>query len=352
MVVGVAVLLTGCWDQRPVESRAAVAAIGVDPTPKPGVLAYTFVFPDATITASSVASTKPSQEFYSVTVTAPSLFFALKQVQSKQSRALYLGQVRIVALSTALPPATWRQTLFTMADSGRFVMTMWLVGTADARRLVEEVPPTDVVPEVALYRAMTCRCQAIHWPGRGWRVWDMAATPGVSIHVADVTTTGSTFAVRSLLVIGSHAQPWNAQASAGWAYLTGHINRDMMAVTVGGVPVTIALIRGSSHAHIQEQQGHLVVQDDLTYSGVLVSGAQSGANLPSDGHVEQAVAAHLHDAVWAAWQMARRTDTDPMGWHRDAAWIDRRWARPPQDWHGWQLKPVVHFTLREEGVLR
>lgn len=345
-------VLTGCWDQRPVESRAAVAAIGIDPTQVRGIQRYTFMFPDSTITASSLPATTSAQEFYPLIVTAPSLLLALKQVQAQQSRALYLGQVRIVALATALPASMWQQTLFSMADSGRFVLTLWVVGTPDAKRLVELTPRSEVVPEVALYRALTCHCQAIRWPGRGWRVWAMAATPGVSIHVADVAVSRHTFGLRSLLVVGPQAKPWSAHATTGWAYLTGHVNHDLMAVTVGKVRVTVALIRGTSQLRIRGHLDHVVVTDTLRYSGVLVVGSTPQSPDLSDAAVERAVMTKIRDDMEAAWHASIRTGTDPMGWHRDATWVDMRWTHPVSDWNGWHLVPVVHFTLREEGILR
>ncbi len=345
-------VLTGCWDQRPVESRAAVAAIGIDPTPFRGIQRYTFMFPDSTITASSLSSTTRSQEFYPLSVTAPSLLLALKQLQAKQSRALYLGQVRIVAFSTALPASIWSQTMFDMADSARFVLTLWVVGTVDAQRLVELTPSSEVVPEVALYRALTCHCQPVQWPGRGWRIWDMAATPGVSIHAADVAVSSHAFAIHSLLVVGHRVQPWSEPATTGWAYLTGHINHDLKAVTVGGAPVTVALIRGTSNLQIRGTPHHVVVTDDLHYSGVLIEGGATAGRTPSDAAVERAVTTQIQHDIQAAWQASMHTGTDPMGWHRDATWVDQRWTSPVSDWKGWRLDPVVHFTLREEGILR
>lgn len=346
------VTLTGCWDQRPVESRVAVAAIGIDPSNVPGNQRYTFLFPNPSLTASHLASVSHSQEFYPITVTAPSLMIALRKIQASQSRALYLGQVRIVALSSALPTSVWRQILFNMADSGRFVLTLWVVGTANAQRLVEQILPSNVVPEVALYQALTCHCQALLWPGRGWQVWDMAATPGVSIHVADVVASSQKISIHSLLVVGKTPKPWSQQETTGWAYLTGHVNHNMMTVKVGDEHATVALIRGNSQPSIRRVGDHIVVTDTLRYSGILVAGSAPGNNLPSDTLVERAISRKIQHVTQMAWHMAHVTGTDPMGWHRDAQWVDMRWASPAHDWRGWELNESVHFVLRDEGVLR
>lgn len=349
--------LTGCWDQKPVESRAAVAAIGIDPAKTHGLQRYTFVFPDVTVTASSLASTTNGQEFFSFTVTAPSLIDALNRVQSHESRSLYLGQVRIVALSTRLSAPVWRRTLYTMADAGRFVLTFWVVAASHARQVVTLEPPTEVVPEVALYRALNCHCQPIRWPGRGWKMWTNATSHDGSLKATDVNVVGRTFVLGPLVVMGSHAVKWSASATKGWAYLTGHVEHEISMVHLHGHLMGVGLIRGNSTVSFHRTTNGVHVTDQMMYSGVLMEspfehGARNENARLQDQAIESAVAHQISAEAMQAWRTAQTTHADPMGWHRDASWNDSRFSAAIGNWHGWHLHTIVHFTLREEGVLR
>lgn len=346
-------LMTGCWDQHPVETRAAVAEIGIDPGSGPGSYRYTFTFPNVTTSVGSLASTPASQEFYSIQVSAPNLLQALQAARRRESRSLYLGQVRILCLSTHLSPATWRSTLNTMADSGRFVLTTWLVAAPNANQVVSLSPPVEVVPEVGLYNAMVCRCQAIRWPGRTWQIWSDMVTSGVSPAVVDVQRQGSEFRLSHLEVLGDQAlSAWNAQPTDGWAYLTGRMVKDTLTVPVDGQPIVVGLIRGHSRLHFTIHGDHIGVSDALSYSGVLFGVPADHDTLELNNAVQRRVEHTILELTQSAWAKALQSHTDPMGWHRDARWVNDNIPEGPISWQHWSLHTTVHFKLREEGVLR
>lgn len=69
-LLGIALLIiTGCWDQRPVEGRALVEAVGVAPTNQAGLWQWTFVSPSPTESIDTMA-TSPAQEVYAIIVRA------------------------------------------------------------------------------------------------------------------------------------------------------------------------------------------------------------------------------------------------------------------------------------------
>ena len=352
-LLGAVLGLPGCWDQHPVETRAAVTAIGIDPGPQPGEQRYTLTFPNVTTTTSSLATTQAGQQFYTVSVVAPSLLPALAAAQRQESRTLYLGQVRILCLSTHLPRAIWTRTLTAMADSGRFVMTTWVVAAPLARAVVTLTPPVEVVPEVGLYQALACHCQGIRWPGRAWRVWAESVTPGVSAAVTAVVPLRPQFQLTRIAVLGPHRLVlWSTAATAGWAYLTGRVVHDVMTVSVQHAPVVVSLIRGTAHVHFRAQGPDVTAVASLRYSGILLGEPGGPDALRRDRAVELTMAHQIQRRVQAAWMAAQVTDTDPMGWHRDAAWSDPQAAAAIARWQGWSLETTVHFTLREEGNVR
>lgn len=353
LMLSVGVGLTGCWDQHPVEDRAAVAAIGIDPGNQADDYRYTFTFPNVATTTTSVATIPSAQQFYTLTVFAPNLLAALTAVQRRESRTLYLGQVRIVCLSSRLPASVWTQTLNSMADSGRFVLTTWIVAAPRASAIVGLAPPVEVVPEVALYNALACRCQAIRWPGRAWRTWANLVTPGVSAAVAWVRPQADHFVLSRLLVVGPHRlTAWSPLATAGWAYLTGQVLSATLTVNVNTHPAVVALIRGHTQWHVRDRDGNLTAYADLDYSGVLVGVPGGEDSLARNAVVQAAVVKAIQQRVQRAWSTATATQSDPMGWHRDARWSDDDLPVHTTSWRHWSLVTRVRFRLREEGVLR
>ena len=353
-VVTVACLsgITGCWDEKPVEWRAVVASIGIDPTCQPGIERYTFTFPNVTLTTSSLSTTPANQEFYIITLRSRSLMSALSALEDRQSRSLYVGEVRVLVLSTRLAPHAWESALNAAADSGRFILTFWTVATPNAATLVRLVPPMEVVPEVALYRALNCKCQPIVWPGRAWRLWQESVTPGISPVVAEAVPEDDTFRLGPLTVLGKKTWVWNSQASRGWAYLTSHIHRESMIVQVPQGRFTLGLIRGHARISFRFDRDTVRIVDRLSYFGSLTTNVPLAHSVELDRALERVASSRIYADAEAAWHRALATSTDPMGWHRDAHWTDARIPTSPQpSWRGWSLTVIVHFTVRDDGVL-
>lgn len=344
--------LTGCWDQHPVDTRAAIAAIGIDPGPAPGEQRYVFVFPNVTTTAGSLSSISPSRQFYTIPVVATGLLAALATAQRQESRTLYLGQVRILYLSTKLSTKVWRRTLVTMADSGRFVLTTWVVAAPNASRAVSVVSPVEVVPEVGLYNALVCHCQNIRWPGRGWRVWAAVATPGISPAVVRAIPVQDRFRLSDIAVLGAHhVVLWPSAATLGWAYLTGRVTQGAMTVRVGHARRDVGLIRGTRQLRFVTHGSHVTALLHLDYTGVLFSVPGGTDSVRQNRAVEAAVVQQIQNDIQAAWAEAQQSQTDPMGWHRDAGWSGLP-VTQTITWRHWSWAATVNFTLREEGILR
>ena len=353
VVVILGAALTGCWDQHPVEFRGAVAAIGIDPSGVRGQYRYTFLFPNVTVTTTSIESLAPNDQFFTITADAPTLEKAIDAIQRRQSRVLYLGQIRILCVSSHLPFAVWRDTLQEAADSGRFVLTFWLLTAPNAQQVVGLTPPSDVVPDVALYRALNSRAQPVLWPGRAWRIWAQMVTKGISPAVVEVHPTANEVVLHQLAVLSSRPVMWSPTASEGWAFIVGRVERGTMALRVGDQMVTVGLIRGHTGLRVVPTARGAIVRANLRYSGNLIGGSLRPEDSPAeDRRVEQLVAARIQQRVLEAWRAAIVTRTDPMGFHRLGQWSDTRLSPSVSDWSGWTLHLQVRFTLRDEGVLR
>ncbi len=353
-------LLSGCWDQRPVETRAAILAIGVDPGPRKGLLRVTFVFPNVTLTAGSLTSVPSGQETFTMTVIASTLAAAISTVQREQSRAIYLGQVRVVALSTRLAPRIWMTSLHDLTQMGTMVLSFWVVATANANKLVALHPPTEMVPEVALYRALSCKCQDLRWPGRAWSVWTNAVTPGVTLAVADVSanSTTNTFSLKTLAILARDGvSTWSLEATTGWAYLTGRSLAESVSIRMpSGDLASIGHIHGTTQLKFTGTVGHVHLVDTVRLQGTVLGGGAEMGSGKRDPALTEDVSRTIRQACDAAIQAAIDGHVDPFGWHRDLIW--RRGAAffpAPAgtiSWQGWRVAVHVTFQIRNEGVLR
>ncbi len=346
--------LTGCWDQRPVETRAAVTAIGIDPGKHPGLYRFTFVFPNVTTTTTSIATTPATQEFFHYTVSAANLADAFSAIQRRQSRVLYLGQIRLLALSTRVPSEVWRRFLQTAVQSGPMVLTFVVVGTSNAQSLVALVPPSEVVPELALYRTLTCDCQPFLVASRAWHVWVQMETPGITPIVPQVMVHEDNYVLRGIdLLAPGRPVTWPLADTWGWAYATGHVHEGTVTVNERGEPVTVGRILGHQDLSFHVLDGRIVLNDHLRYTGQLVAGGDALGNpITTDRTIERAVASRLLTMAQQAVKRAQASGTDPFGWHRDLHWTDASAASPGLSWRRWQVRLTVQFLLQNEGVLR
>ena len=346
---------SGCWDQRPVETRAAVTSIGVDPGHRPGLYRFTVVFPNVTTTAGTISTVPANQEYFHETVQAPSLLDAFQSIQRRQSRSLYLGQVRVLALSTHLAPQDWHTMLEEAAGAGKVVLTFVVVGTNNAHRLVTLIPPTEAVPELALYRALTCNCQPVKIPNRAWHVWDQMNTPGVTPIVIHVSVTRGVFSQDGLdLVTPHHIISWPFPTVVGWAYLLGRVRKGMVTIPVQRGTVIVARIHGTAHLSSHPQGSLVSAVDQLTYTGRLAGGHFPVRHLSQVEHqLTPIIARRILALCDNTWHQAQRIQADPFGWHRSLLWQNTTEGfRTLTTWKAWHVTFVVHFHIHSQGVLQ
>ncbi|NMP22041.1 hypothetical protein HIJ39_06700 [Sulfobacillus sp. DSM 109850] len=225
-------LLSGCWDQRPVEGRVLVEAVGVAPTTRPDTWAWTFVFPNPTESVSSLSSLSPSDQIYAVTVSAATWTGALLKAQERTTRDLYFGQFRVLAISPRLPAASWDRLISTFNRSGRVLKTFWIVAGHPAAAVVATAPVSEGAPLYALFKLLACHCQPYFWAQRAWQVWDRLTTPGVKAPTVPVITVAGPHVLNTAFAtVGPRrVSISSACTSAGWAYLTQHVVKGGLVV--------------------------------------------------------------------------------------------------------------------------
>ncbi len=349
-------LIAGCWDQRPVEGRALVEAVGVAPTGRRGVWQWTFVLPNPTESVSTLGTLPPSEEVYAVTVSAPTWTAALLATQQQTTRDLYFGQFRVLALSPRLPASAWARIIATVNRSGRLLKTFWIVDADPAGLVVRTPTRTEGAPLYGLFKLLSCHCQPYTWGQRAWQVWSRLMTPGVTPLVPVIRAVPQRGIQNPrMAVLGSRQViQWSAAASAGWAYLTQHVVKGGLTVQAAGHRVGLNRVQGASHVTFTRAGSRIDVTDRLTYRGELEDAPLS---LPLTLATKTAIAAQASRAIdqlgEQAIRSAQQQKVDPFGWHRDLEWTRNRSGSPwptPISWAGWSVHLIVHFRITGEGV--
>ncbi len=226
-MTGMALSLTGGWDQRTLTSRASALALPVIPTTR-DMFRWTFYFPNPAITISnSLSNLSSSQQLYPASALAPSINLAIERVQSQLVHDHYLRQLehlmvsphmRASALSVLLNGYNANgidpKTVYLMADPGQFGRQLPVSpqGTAPSNYLTRYLSP------LALWRRL-------------WQVWNGSVTSVLKRHSAllrwgVLATAGGlllrvTSAVPSTLMVRELLFHWLNPLGLGWAYVAG-----------------------------------------------------------------------------------------------------------------------------------
>ncbi len=348
-------MLTGCWDQRPVEGRALVEAVGVAPTNRTGLWQWTFVSPSPTESTDTMA-TAPAQEVYAITVRARTWTGALLAAQQETTRDLYFGQFRVLALSPRIPAPMFGRLIATFNRSGRILKTFWIVVAHPVSSVVATPPITEGTPLYGLFKLLSCHCQPYTWGQRAWQTWDRMATSGVTPILPMIQLIRqNVIQNREMAVLGSHGlQVWSPDASIGWAYLTQHVVKGGITVPTKMGRVGLNRIRGTSHVSFSVRGSTVHLTDRLSYHGAVEDVPPALALTPATKQaIATAVAGRILSLSQSAVDTAEHDQVDPFGWHRDVDWAlnqpGRAWPAPIP-WTDWVVRLRVEFHVRGEGV--
>lgn len=351
-------LLTGCWDQRPIEQRAIVVAIGVSAHDR-----WTFLFPNVAVTASSLSSLGETKQFYAIEVHAPSYTVALHRVQLQSSRQVSMGDLEVIDVSSDLTGSQLSRIVDAMTLSGSVPSQVWLTASQTSpSMLVMQHPPQTIVPVYYLSSYFSCHgCHAAGYGVRAWEWWDQWETPGVSPILPMFTPTAQGAAVRQMLVYGGHGAPrlMPRTVTEGYAYLTGKVHSGTLRILVDGQPFVITPIVGQASSQVRLTPTTVDVRVTLHAQGEMqMADMRPGIILTPaiERAVDQAAGRRLVQLSLAAIDWANHTHTDPFGYAKRAAWFQTAVAQsiPPQQLVTLPIDAQVmaQVVVQGEGLVR
>jgi hypothetical protein len=310
--------LAGCGAARPIENRAIVLALGVDPTGAAGpgadsALAWTFAFPNVTATASNIAGLTPTNDLFLVHVVAPDFASAVTRLQDRLSREPYLGDLESVALNLALDGATARTIVSDVNQDAVIPTSFMLVATpAATSRLLSLPTRQEIVPRYFLGTYFTCTwCHSFDWRVPGWEWWSRSLSPGAAPFAPILVPTATNLAWAGVAVYPERGKAlvMAPDVAAGLAYVAGRVTADAFTTAAGGRQVSVVRLSSWSRASARLVGGAVDADLRIAVHGTLTSPPVAA---PADTLcvARTLLARHVLDHVVAAvaWADAHRVD--------------------------------------------
>lgn len=348
-------VLTGCWDQRAPQNTAVVLAIAVSDRNE-----WTFLFPNPTVTVSSLSSLSNTKQYYSITVQAPSFAEAFQEVQRRSARAIFVGDLKLLVVSDALTVERLTPILEGLVFNGVVPAKLWLAASAAApESLLLHVSPQTIVPVYYLSSYFDCvACHPVDLGTRLWEWWDRLMTPGVSPTMPLVLPTAQGADVRQILVYPTRGQPlvMPQAVTEGWAFLTGKVRSSALNVQVDGQRYVVAPIRARTFTTVTLTTQAVNVKVVIHAQGQIAELPHNISARATELAVARATSEEIVRLCLDALTWANRTQTDPFGYAERAAWFQNEVAAtiPPRQWVHLPIQARVRaqVVVQGEGVAR
>ncbi|SMC02177.1 Spore germination B3/ GerAC like, C-terminal [Sulfobacillus thermosulfidooxidans DSM 9293] len=349
-------LITGCWDQRPIEQEAIVVGMGVTRHHQ-----WTMVFPNVAVSVGSLTGIPPSQQFYAVTVKAKTWPQALEEAQAAIDRNISFGELQVLALDRHLPTSSVAEIVDALNAMGPIPATFWLIAAQRGpSSLLTRSSPQTIVPYYYLSTYFDCtNCHAINLDQREWQWWAQSETPGISPYMPLVVPISGGITVRQILVYPPQGSPqlMPVPATTGFAYLTGRVLHSVLTVPVDSYKFVLGKVGESVKVHAHFVSQAVSVRVTIHAHGIIMS---TPPGVVVTRHMEE-VASEKAAQVIAAYALsairwANKTHTDPFGFAKSAAWAHPILAAQFSPEKLTQLpiraQVTVKFQVLGEGVSR
>ncbi|OLZ10592.1 hypothetical protein BFX06_08430 [Sulfobacillus thermosulfidooxidans] len=345
--------LTGCWDNRPVDSRALVFTLGIEPSPKQNEFRMIFQFPTPPAMAKySKGSGGSSQTppVADIVGQGKSVAQCFNAAQSQVSRDLYLGQIQLIAISTQLSAPLLTRVLYSLDRIGTLDQTPFLFATSQPLEKVMSVN-TDQEDFPTLYYTTLFACQRCQTDALGVRLWQFAAnaaTPGVDPYLPQVTVKTKTDEIDvDRIALYQHLRyvgTLDANQTMTFGILKGLAHK--VSLFLPREEATLRAIHGPAHLTVTEHNGAVYATFNIklhsTLEGIKTQTETEGqlAELSREG---SAILAHR---CLALLQNLQKMDVDPLGVGRKFDWRYPQEFTSFKHWH--QEYPKVHMSVHVE----
>lgn len=342
------VSMSGCWDNVPLDHRAAVLSMNFEPAKKGQNIITEFSTPTPSSMASSSgnsASSSSGKQFVVTSGTGASLATSFNVAQAKIARELYLGHLDLFALSTALSPQQLKNIVFSAMRMGTMDQTPYVVAFSGSAKKSIDIKTAAKYPSEyfnTLYSCATCQVTSL-----GVRFWQMAqrlTTPGVDIVIPYIKPGSSTY-IADQLALYRHYQFITTTTSAqtlSYGFITGAAHKD--AINLPTVYNTsLRAIKGTSHLSTSVHRGQVTATFTINLLSTLGT-INTGTETVQQLHQMAIAASQKISRRCAAFlKFTQKEDVDPLGVGRMLDWQHPTFFDHIAHWH--TIYPHVHMIV-------
>ncbi len=354
-------LLTGCWDDRPVEERGMVLMLGISPNAHHGVTLY-FEVPTASgltsLTSGGSSGSGSGPKFIVYRGQGDNFSDAFTNAQGKTNEDIYLGQLQVIALSTRLSPRAFTVIDATLARLGPMDKSADAVAVSGSMAKFMAFSPVGTsLPGLYLASLFACRhCQTAHLARTVWsrekRLW----SPTTSVWVPLITTNATTFIVDRIVVYHGY-QPTiilTPHQTRTLGFLLGITAKAPLTVPMSVGIISLRAVRAHPHFRTMPESGgkvliHLTVSLSATLDGVPPNVT---ITTPLLHELEAKADTLLSHRMLKILLMLQKKDSNPLGFGRSYVWFHQDFTTWPTLYRQATIAVTARIHVHQLGDLQ
>ncbi len=347
-----AVTMTGCWDNQPLNTRTLVLAMGFYPGPKPGTVQVDFAYP----TPSGLASSNPTSgsggssstpSFGTLTGIGSTLAEAFSAAQAKTSHDLYLGHTVLLVFSTQLKPTELKRLTDALNRIGTLDKTPFVAASpAPFDKVVGVKMPQEEFPSLYYEQLFSCTtCSQLTLGLRLWQMMERLVTPGVDLVLPVLTPTPEGPAVDRVAIYHKFQYATTLTPKQTTAYgIAAGLSKKTGVYLPRYWQADFNAVSDTSTVSARTQGGSVDATVALKVTATLQSLSTGTESAHQLSVLSKQLSKILAGEVLQFLDTTQKNDTDVLGVGRSLSWSNPQTFSAIPSWHA--EYPKVHFTVK------
>lgn len=325
VVVGalLALPLAGCWNNRSIEHRAIVLALGID-RGKDGNLETLYQIPAPQALSGFANGSSQGPTSFVIQGEGPTMGKAATFAQAKSDRELFFGHIQLVLFSGALTPPEVARAADYLARTGPLNKSAFVAVTPRSVAGALAYEPR-AARFSALYFATLFSCTTCQEVGLAHRLWDFEqryATPGADNWLPIITPSGADYRVSQVAIYRGPVLTLSLTPAQTvfFGYLIGKPAKAALSVPTAFGPVGLRTTHASPHLAVRLERGRAALEVDLNVKATVESLPAGEASPSNLALIETAASAVILRGTTAVIRDLQGADVDPLAFFRPLVW--------------------------------
>lgn len=256
-------LITGCWNNQPVEHRDLVMALGVEPAPHQQIRVLLQVPTKSGLIqipgAAGAGGGSSGPNYFVVQGVGKTLSDALSNAQNRTDRELYLTQAQILLFSTRLSAHQFNTLLDSILRIGTIDKDVWVAATSEMGKVVNFAPmDSPHIPGLYFTTVFNCStCQNVRLATRLWDVYEDQYSNKRDLSMPYLQVRQSNFSVDRLAIYhhGRIADVLTPQEAVSYGWAMGLPTRGTLSISSPYGMLALRDLNGKAHYHLSVVNG-------------------------------------------------------------------------------------------------